>query len=176
MHKPEFLMEITRHKLSYDYMYNDESMNDYQRRTKHNMLDFIKLIREDKIIFSGNNVQTVSNHPKFKHSDTIKAGNIEIECFVDQRNFNTPIHGIINAYDITNEKIDGYSMQWDNGHYIGRWLIHSSYYKKTGKDTKGYSGGCIIMTTPKMLELNKAMITNGIEIGDIISGVIIEKN
>lgn len=175
MIRNDLYFQVIRQKISHNYKFSDEiikkrGLNKYQANTKHNMLDFLRLCNSKEILFCCLNVQTVSNHPDMKYGDTIKQGEFKIKCFVDQRNFNTQIHGIINAYDLDDQKIDKYSMQMDCGNYIGRWLIHSSFYTPLGRDTRGYSGGCFIMSTLNMKNLNLILINNGIKSGDIIPG------
>jgi hypothetical protein len=170
---------IVRQRISYDYKYSaieieERQMNNYQANTRNNMLDSLRLVNNGIILFESHNVQTVSNHPMMKYRDTIKAGEFQIKCFVENAIFNTQIHGIINAYDISGQPIDEYSKQYDNGQYIGRWLIHSSYYKPLGKDTKAYSGGCIVMSTNDLLALNRALIKEGIKSNDIINAFLEE--
>lgn len=170
------LLRITRKSESWDYIYDNPNFNDYKNRTKNNMLDLLQLINTDTndILFECQNVQTVSNHPLMKKSDTIRSGKFQVKCFVDQGGYHTEIHGIVNAYDISGQQINEYSMQYDNGQYIGRWLIHSSYYAPLKRDTKAYSGGCFIMTTENILKFNKILKDNGIEKGNIINGELFE--
>jgi hypothetical protein len=172
-------LTIVRNKKSYNYKYstseiNEFQLNNYQSNTKNNMLDTLRLSHSGIVLFESENVQTISNHPLMKHSDTVKEGNFQVKCFVDKKGFNTEIHGIINAFDIADQPIDVYSKQYDNGQYIGRWLIHSSYYAPSGKDTKAYSGGCFIMSTNDMLKLNRALIKAGVKKGNIIDGYLEE--
>lgn len=172
MYIEDLKIKVIRKKQSYRYM--KEGLNEYQRRTRNNMIDSLILYKKDDIIFASKKVQTVSNHPQMKYFDTIRKGAFQVKCFVEQRNFNTPVHGIINAYDISNQKINEYAMQNDNGQYIGRWLIHSSWYNKLGRDTKAYSGGCFIMSTRDMMKFNNILINNKIKADDIITGLLIE--
>ncbi|MCP4336455.1 MAG: hypothetical protein GY679_01230 [Mycoplasma sp.] len=167
-------IEILRRLASYDYKY-DKNKDDYQNNTKNNMIDELFLYDGLKQIFKCN-LQTVSNHPSMKHSDTIKVGKFKLKAFVEQRNFNTAIHGIIDAYDINNQKIDKYSMQKDGNQYIGRWLFHSCYYAPLKKDTRAYSGGCFAMSTEDIQEFNKILMDNGIRQGNTIDVTLMEVN
>lgn len=162
-------IRVIRYKTSYNYKY-DALTDNYDNNTKNNMLDSFIVIDNDKEIFKVN-CQTISNHPEMKHSDTIAQGKFKLKLFVDQRTFNTPIHGIIGAKDLAGQSINEHSMQLDNGQWIGRWLVHSCYYTPLGRDTRAYSGGCIIMSTNSMLALNE--ILRNI-IGDTIEVELIE--
>jgi hypothetical protein len=167
---------VIRKKSSYDFKF-DKNKNDYNNNVKNNMQDTLKLIDIDtnNILFECNNVQTVSNHPYMKLSDTIKAGKFRIKHFVDKRKFRYDIHGIVDAYDINNQKIDKYSMQHDNGRYIGRWLAHSTYDPVLRRVTRAFSGGCFIMSPDNIKRWANILKTAGVKKDTIIEGELIEK-
>jgi len=168
---------VVRKKSSYDFKF-DKAKNDFTNNIKNNMQDILELfdINTGNILFSCNNVQTVANHPNMKLSDTVQEGSFEISHFVDKRKYKNDIHGIINAIDNNNQKIDKYSMQHDNGSYIGRWLIHSTYDPVLQRETQAYSGACFIMREYKLKQLNNILITAGIKKGDVLKGTLIERD
>jgi hypothetical protein len=163
MFKKEFKFHVMRFKESYDYKY-DSSLNGYKNNIKNNSLDSMSLYYNGMQVWYTDNVQTVSNHPLMKYSDTVAPGIFRIKCFLDPKSFHGDVHGIINAQDLNGQPIDKNSMQWDNGYYIGRFLIHSRYSKKKKRDLyNGYSGGCFIPSTPAIEELNNIMRELGIK-------------
>ena len=122
------------------------------------------------------NVQTVSNHPDFDHKDTIKPGYFKMECFVDPRKFHGEIHGIIDAIDIENQKIDKYSMQLEDGYQKGRWLVHDRYTFAKERDLyNGYSAGCFIMDSKRLKRFNRNLKSLGIKPSDILRCLLLEE-
>lgn len=168
----EYHLLVERDPVSHDFILEEDTGNIYKNRTKNNMIDHMFLYKNDVIIWSTHHLQTVSNHPLMKYSDTIQKGNFKLKLFVEQRKFNTPVHGIIDAFDLNGDYIDEFSMQKDQGEYIGRFLMHSSYYAPLKRDTKGYSGACFIVSTAEMLAFNKVLLENGLKEGDILKGVL----
>lgn len=170
----EITIKVRRYKKSYDYKI-DKSKNSYANNIKNNAIDSIFILKGQQIVYRYNKVQTVSNHPNMKNSDTIKPGAFKLKCFVDLRSFeDTGIHGIFDTKDISGQDIDKNSMQWDDGKYIGRFLIHSSKYK--GKDLlNAYSGACFVFKESKELtKFNNILKSFGYESGDILYGVLEE--
>jgi hypothetical protein len=170
----EITIKVRRFKKSYDYKI-DDSKNSYSNNIKNNSIDSIYLLKGQRIVYHYNKIQTISNHPNMKHSDTIAPGPFKIKCFVDLRAFeDTGIHGIFDTKDISGQYIDENSMQWDNGQYIGRFLIHSSKYK--GKDLNNcYSGACFVFLESKELEkFNNIIKSLGFGPGNIINGFLQE--
>lgn len=168
------LIKIIRKQGSFEYKYK-EQINNYQNNIKNNSLDTILIMNEGTELFSAN-CQTVSNHPDFKHRDTIQKGTFKIKCFVESRKFHGEIHGIIDAYDIENQKINNYSMQLENGQLKGRWLVHDKWYDKIQKDSKyAYSGGCFVLSSEDLEQFNKVLRKNKIVDNQVINGILVEE-
>ena len=107
--------------------------------------------------------------------DTIKEGYFKVKCFVEPRGFEGEIHGIIETKDIDGQWIDHESLQTVNGYQTGRWLIHSNYSKKIGKDTNyAWSAGCLICSSDDLYSINLVLHEYGIKSGDILNGEIVE--
>jgi hypothetical protein len=164
----DILIRVMRNKKSYNYKY-DIMENNYSNNIKNNSLDYLQIIKNDKVELTIEGLQTVANHPDYDFQDTIKPGKFKIKCFVDPRNFHGRIHGIIEAKDIENQVIDKYSMQIEDGYQKGRWLVHDRWSFAKNRDLhNGYSGGCFIMSSIALKAFNDRLEKFGIKKGDLI--------
>lgn len=172
MERTDLQIKIIRKKQSHDYKF-DKALNNYQNNSKNNLLDSLILLKDGKEIFQSN-VQTVANHPLYDYKDTILNGSFQMKAFVVKQSYQEEIHGIINARDLDNQLINGYSMQNDNGTNKGRWLFHSTLWK--GSDLKNaYSAGCFIFPTSNTLkEFNIVLRQNRVVENDVINGYLTE--
>lgn len=183
MLRKDLFFHLIRNKKSYDYKFN-HNLNDYKNNVKNNSLDTLILFEvenENDVllneIWSYKRIQSVSNHPKFDHKDTIAPGKFQIRCFVEKRKYFNQPHGIINAIDIEHQPIGEFSMQVEEGFQKGRWLIHDTYSISKGRDLyNAYSGGCFIFHNSNVYkDFNSFLALEcKIETGDIIGGELIE--
>lgn len=171
----KFLIKVTRYKLSYDYKY-DKKENSFKNNIKNNSIDKFELFYENHYIWGTNSVQTVSNHPHFDFYDTIAPGKFQMQCFITPRKFHGQIHGIINAFDLENQKIDHWSMQIENGYQKGRWLDHDRWSFAKNRDLKfGYSGGCFVKKSQDLKVYNEKLKKMLIKPGDVLNGILLEE-
>lgn len=178
MMRSDYKLEFIRNKKSHDFIINKNykyvgngknkrfTTSDYNNNTKNNMLDSAKLYKKDTILWECNKVQTVANYPLADTQDTLALGSFQIICFIDPRNYNHEIHGVINAYDIEGQRILENSMQWEDQHWKGRFLIHATQYNHA------WSKACLMFHLTPLLELNSVLHAEGINSCDIIWGYI----
>lgn len=166
-------IRIVRNKVSYQYKI-DKSKNDYTNNINNNSKDVIIILDDDTPIFKAF-CQTVANHPDFSFKDTIRPGTFQIKCFVEHRQMHGEIHGIVDAFDLDGQKINQYSMQFDNGYQKGRWLIHDKWAEAKNRDLhNAYSGGCFIMSSIDLVRFNDALKNLGVKPGTVINGNLME--
>jgi hypothetical protein len=173
MIRDDLHFKVTRQKASFDFKVHP-GLNDFSNNWKNNSLDTLALMHGNDQVFSCK-AQTVANHPgNGGQHDTVSDGTFTIRCFVDHRLFRPRIHAIIDTTDMDGEKIDHEALQYHtNGFQNGRWLIHSRFSPKVGKDTNyAWSLGCFIGSTADLDALNDMLDRFGVKPDDLISGEI----
>lgn len=164
---------VLRKLASHDYKVNPQA-NAFENNWKNNSLDEIRIVADEEVLFRSP-CQTVSNHPGYKYGDTVLEGDFGVTCFVEPRAFHGEIHGIIDAFDLEGQPIDGYSMQIDNGCQSGRWLIHDRFSFKTNRDTNyAWSAGCFILSSANLAAFNQKLKELGVTKGARLSGKLRE--
>ena len=174
---------IERKKKSYDFKLNPKEPDSFSNNIKNNMIDTFRLF-DDKCELFSCPVQSVANYcwgemarsMAKKGGDTVAEGYFKIKCFVEPRNFDGEIHGIIETVDLDGQRIDTESMQDYGGKdRAGRWLIHSTYNKEKQKESAyAYSAGCFIVSRSNLKAFNDILHAYGVKQGDIISGEVVE--
>jgi hypothetical protein len=177
-----FYIEILRKRESYDFIVDKNHKysrpfrhEDYVNNRKNNMIDTFILKYKNEIIFQNDKEQTVANYPLAHLRDTLAPGVFQMVCFVRQGGYANPIHGIINALDMEGQLVNENSMQFDENHWKGRWLVHDNTFE--GKALNFcYSMACIMRKPDKQIELNQALRKYGIDSDNhyIINGIIKE--
>lgn len=176
---------VERKKKSYDFKLRPNEADSFSNNIKNNMEDTFRLFDGKCELFSCP-VQSVANFcwgeqsksMQKKAGDTIAEGYFKVKCFVEPRNYDGEIHGIIETKDLDGQVIDTESMQvYGNGEKAGRWLIHSTYNKEKQREASyAYSAGCLVMTRSNLEAFNKILHAYEISPGFIISGEVIEEN
>jgi hypothetical protein len=134
----------------------------------------LKLFVYEELLFKAK-CQTVANIPGGRFVDTVAPGPFLIKCFIDQRQFHCPVHGICQTHDLELEYIDDNSVQkTDNT----RWLIHDDQKLKPnppGQITRiPWSAGCFVLHKSDFEGLNTILEAYKINTGDTIDGELID--
>ena len=176
---------VERRKKSYDFKLNPKEADSFSNNIKNNMIDTFRLFDGKAELFYCP-VQSVANYCWGENAksmaqtagDTIAEGYFKIKCFVEPRNYDGEIHGIIETQDIDGQKIDTESMQdYGGNEKAGRWLIHSTYNKSKQREAQyAYSAGCLILSRSNLQAFNDILHAYGVAKGDIISGEIVEED
>ena len=137
---------------------------------------YVKILKDfGEVYYIGGKVKKINDIPHFDFKDTIKEGSFQVKCFVEPRSYHGQVHGVINALDLNNQKIDQFSMQIENGFQKGRWLVHDKWSFSKGRDlNNSYSGSCFILSSKKLEILNEKLKELGIKPCDIINGTLEE--
>lgn len=176
---------VERKKKSWNFKVNPKEPDSFSNNINNNMIDTLRIFDDKAELFSCP-VQSVANYcwGEMKNSmvkpsgDTIKEGYFKVKCFVEPRNFDGEIHGIIETKDVDGQVIDTESMQDYGGpNRAGRWLIHNTYNKEKQKDSKyAFSAGCLIMSRANLEAFNIILHAYNVQPGDIITGELIEES
>ena len=174
---------VERKRESYDFRANPNRPDSFENNWKNNRIDsLIFLDGETEIVRL--RCQTVANYcfgpnagPKHKpHISTIAPGEFTIRAFVPPRKFHGEIHAITRTRDKGGRWINHEAMMiLENGHQLGRWLIHDKYCFSLKRDTNNaWSAGCFILSSTDLITLNRHLREKGVKAGDLIPGVLIE--
>lgn len=177
-------IKVLRKRESWDFKLNPSEPDSFSNNIKNNMKDSF-IVCDDKAEILRVPVQSVANYcwgeqaasMRTKAGDTIAQGPFKVKCFVEPRNYEGEIHGIVEATDMDGQRINSESMQsYGDGQTAGRWLIHSTYNKEKQRESAyAYSAGCLILSRSNLETLNAIFHAYGIKRGQILSGEIIEE-
>lgn len=175
-------IKIIRFKTSYDFKLDASMPSSYENNVAHNSEDVLELIDDDTMLFCCK-CQTVQNldwgdyksNSQLSYGDTIAPGNFNIRLFCQPRNFHNTVHEIFYANTISGKQIDKNAMQFSNGKWSGRWLMHDRWNEKTNKDTvNAWSAGCIILKTADFERLNALLKSKNCRSGYTLKACIKE--
>lgn len=180
---PKYVIVVRRKRSSFDFIIDKNfkpslNIRGFLNRVKNNFGDRIQLVKETEVIYEGP-VQSVANHPDAPDNGSwsLSTGTFDFVCFQEQRDFNCPVHGIGDGYDMLNHHIDKKSFDIENSNK--RFLLHDDQSrgpKGRGKrDSGAYSEGCLIMPQMKFAEFNAKLRVNGFKSGDRIPLYIVNE-
>jgi hypothetical protein len=166
---------IIRSPASFDYKLRDNNI-------KNNMLDLYELFDgENVLIFC--HVQTIVNIPGGRFLNTIGPGKFFVKAFVDPRKFYGRIHGIVEAYDLEGQGIDGRSIQPVEGKDgapidFERWLEHDTQKHPPAPPmtlcSAAWSAGCIIHHPQDLADIGRIFDRYRVIPGDRIPYELVE--
>lgn len=158
----DFSIRIIRYKKNADFCFNDPEKGPFGNRLKNNYKDTLVIEQyntEKKRIDTlfACPCQAWANHPDAPAdgSWSLSTGTFEVTFFIEQRAFKSPVHGIGKGYTKTGDFISPTS--FDVARSGKRYLIHDDRNKK-GRDSGGFSQGCIVLPEPMHSALNNFLI------------------
>jgi hypothetical protein len=177
-------VKISRYSKSYKFKRNPNAADDWGNNDANNSLDDFEVYEDGKLIATYK-VQSVSNIPGGRFLDTIAPGKFQLKLFVEQRSFWPEIHGIINAFDLEGQQIDGRSIEpivGKDGAPIdfARWLVHDWQKHRDQRDANGklipqgsdtrvaWSAGCQVLADRDLVKFNTMLRAKGYKSGDAI--------
>lgn len=187
----DYLVRIVRKAKSYQYKSNPRLPDswDVGRNDQNNMLDdFIFFVGEARMLWV--KCQSIANMPGARIQDSLAPGPFKLKLFVgegpnaDPRLFYGRIHGIIDAFDLEGQWINGKSIQPVAGKDgapidVARTLVHDTQKHKPSPpnvETRvAWSAGCVIMTPPNLAVFGVLLDDYKLRPGDVIPGELVEE-
>jgi len=167
-------LRIRRYKISHQFKRDPKVKAEWWNNDAHSCMDLFQLYDYEDNIFE-THCQSVSNIPTGRYQDTIATGPFQIKCFLEQRSFHCPVHGICNTADIEGQWINEYSVEKNDSN---RWLIHDDQSlkpKPSGMITRiPWSAGCFVLHKSDFEAFNKILLEFNIVKNEMIDGELLE--